>query len=57
VRDITFACTVFVVVQYLHLWDTLRDYDLSDQPDKFKRIFFELSVQGFVCGEDLYCWR
>jgi hypothetical protein len=35
VRDITFSHTVSVVVQYLHLWDTLRGYHLSDQPDKF----------------------
>jgi hypothetical protein len=35
VRDITFARTVYLVVQYLQLWDTLRGYHLSDQPDRF----------------------
>jgi hypothetical protein len=23
----------------------------------FVRIFLQLNIQGFVCGEDLYCWR
>jgi hypothetical protein len=30
VRDIAFAHIVPVVVQYLHLWDVLIDYHLSD---------------------------
>jgi hypothetical protein len=36
VRDITFAHNVHMVVKYLHLWDTLREYHLSDQPDIWK---------------------
>jgi hypothetical protein len=35
VRDIVFARTVLVVVQYLHLWDLLRAFHLSNQPDRF----------------------
>jgi hypothetical protein len=35
IRDIVFARTVFLLVQYLHLWDALRKFYLSDQPDRF----------------------
>jgi hypothetical protein len=33
IRDITFARTVTVVVQYLHLRDYLQNFHLSDEPD------------------------
>jgi hypothetical protein len=35
IRDITFARTVPVVVQYLHLRDYLQNIHLSDEPDRF----------------------
>jgi hypothetical protein len=35
IRDITFARTVPVVVQYLRLWDYLQNIHLSDEPDRF----------------------
>jgi hypothetical protein len=62
VWDITLARIVLVVVQYLHLWDTLRDYYLSDQPDRF---IWKWSSSGdfssssaykaLFVGEDVYC--
>jgi hypothetical protein len=35
VRDIAFARIVYVVVQYLCMWDTLCDVHLPDQPARF----------------------
>jgi hypothetical protein len=64
VRDIIFARTVFVLVQYLHLWDTLSGCHLPDQSDRFiwkwpssGGFLFELRVPGAVCGENPYRWR
>jgi hypothetical protein len=35
IRDITFARTVPMVVQYLRLWDYLQNFHMSEQPARF----------------------
>jgi hypothetical protein len=35
IKDIVFAQTVYVVSQYLCLWDMFCDFHLSDQPNRF----------------------
>jgi hypothetical protein len=35
VRGVVFAQPVQVAIQYLRLWDMLRDFHLSDQPNRF----------------------
>jgi hypothetical protein len=57
VKDIAFARTVHVVVQYLHLWDTQRDFRLCDQLDRFIwGVLLKFNVPCVILGGELILW-
>jgi hypothetical protein len=50
-KHIASACKVYMFLQYLGLWDTLSDFHLSDQQDRF---IWKCSSSGVYSSSSAY---